>query len=76
MSEWFSFQAPLRKVPTRGVKRKKRKKPKVGVPTQKKIEKSLTDKGTTELRINYKPEGMWHKEISAKIAKKDSKVET
>ncbi len=79
MAEWFNFQALLKKaIPTRGIKKKakKEKKEKVGVPTEKVIEKKLTDKGTYELKINYIPKGMWHKEIMAKIAQKDSKVET
>ncbi|NVM27399.1 MAG: hypothetical protein HWN65_01045 [Candidatus Helarchaeota archaeon] len=70
MSEWFNFQAPLREgIPTRGEE-------KVGVPTEKVIEKSDTDRGTVELKVSYIPKGMWHKEITAKIANKDSKVET
>ncbi|NVM54602.1 MAG: hypothetical protein HWN66_12935 [Candidatus Helarchaeota archaeon] len=70
MAEWFSFQAPIRKgIPKRGEEE-------IGIPTEKVIEKSVSDKGIYKLKINYIPKGMWYKEIKAMIGKKDSRVMT
>ncbi len=71
MAEWFSFDVPTKKrVPLlRGMKEK-------DVAPEKIIEKKVTSKGSFELNISYVPRGMWYKEITRKIDKKDAKVTT
>ena len=71
MAEWFSFTAPPMRggAPMRGEE-------KVGVPTQKLAEKSVTESGTHELKVTYTPKGMWYKEITKTIGKKEATVMT
>lgn len=73
MVEWFSFQAVAGKAPMRGAPAPKEEK---GAPPEKNIEKSFKDSGSYELNISYIPKGMWYKEVTAKIGKKDSAVMT
>ncbi|MHA1650517.1 MAG: C25 family cysteine peptidase, partial [Candidatus Helarchaeota archaeon] len=70
MAEWFSFRAFKEKRKLRGAKE-------IGIPPQKQLQKDFKDeKGAYELKITYTPEGMWYKEIVAKIQQKDTKVYT
>ena len=69
--KWVSFDVPTKKrVPLlRGMKEK-------DAAPEKVIKKKVTAKGSFELEISYVPRGMWYKEITRKIDKKDAKVIT
>ena len=69
MVAWFSFRSPFEKAPMRGEEKE-------GVLTEKSVEKAKALKGTEGLKIIYVPKGMWFKEITKKIGKKDTKMMT
>ncbi|MFX1297412.1 MAG: C25 family peptidase propeptide domain-containing protein, partial [Promethearchaeota archaeon] len=68
MKEWYSFQAQKeKKIPLRGAKD-------VDTPPEKVVQRKFEDKGTYIVTIEYNPQGMWYKDVTAKIGKKDTKV--
>jgi hypothetical protein len=69
MVNWFSFRSPFEKAPMRGEEKE-------GVPTEKSVEKVKALKGIQGLKIIYVPKGMWFREITKKIGKKDTKMMT
>ena len=67
VKEWVSFQAQKEKrVPLRGAKDV--------APPQKVVQRQYEDKGTYMVTIEYNPQGMWYKDITRKIDKKDAQV--
>lgn len=69
MAEWFSFKAPTMRGAPKGAKD-------TDIAPQKVVQRTFADKGTHILTIVYTPQGMWHKQITAKIGAKDAKVTT
>lgn len=67
MVNWFSFKSLFEKAPMRGEEKE-------GVPTEKSVEKPRITEGPQELKIIYIPQGMWYREITKKIGKKDTKM--